>query len=344
MMDYPQPTSYTCWRCGRIVGPQILRCPDLRSGDCAFRKVRCVSVLGSLLGFARDAITCLVATSGFVAAAIAIRSPLFVFGVGSVVALFIGTVLSMRLRTYTLLQDPTSGLAWTRVTALGLTLRCHLIARGEPLPKPLCSHPPPRLPPSVVALSHPDSNTAVSIVRAALLGLWARSYIRIWRYHRYVAHGWARYEPPQGVYTFSLDPESNWASADGDLEREMLLVLSHRTDEEGEPGIGPFGPSAYSLVRSLGERERASLQQRIVGCATRDAVDHGWGQFQGWLHKRYGPSPRYSALLYQEQISLNALSSWLAREQPDFAEALDAEIASAVRSPRDAPQEYDYVS
>lgn len=354
-IDYRQSAGYVCLRCGRTVDHEILTCPDLRSGNCAFREADapptasrygCWSAVAVLGGSALALMTWVIAQE----ASISLGTPGF-WGALLVVAfavLLIGFGLLGLFRTYAVIQDATSGLAYTHVSSLKLTCLRVLIAREEPLRAPLPSLTPSPLPSSIVALSEPASKAA-ALFRATLLGLWAKGYVQIRPYRRYIAHGRSRYGLPQDVYAFCLPAASDWASADGELERKVLLALSSwpRARSAGYGlwphvyEIWPYGPSIYDLVREACEVDAGGSPERwAVSLVADDALARGLGRFHRWPSMRFEPSPEQGARLHLEQASLKALSSWVTREQPCFSVMLDKEIKRAVHSCRSTPEGY----
>jgi hypothetical protein len=332
------PARLLCERCGRTIGEAILSCPDRQQGHCPYllrdlmppKTIRLISAVGLL----------------FLILMLLLHresedQPLPLF-VGVILCLIFLPALWGILGTSTLLYNPNSKLQWERTAFLGITLRRTLMPGGEQLSINLSFSRSLLFPPSYIKFSEAASEAALKgwtldhailVFRVALIGLLARRVVQIHKYSKYVA-GWrGEFNRGQNLYVLTASEELDLAKIDGELERQIVLVLgSWLKPGGGELLKWPDGPTIYELVRAVFKKNVPSPERWPFHVVARDAVAHGWGRLEGWSRDRYQPVATHHVQLKSELAAIDELSSRLAKQQPAFSHALDDQIKRAIRS------------
>jgi hypothetical protein len=325
---------FVCERCGRSVGEEILTCADRPQGHCPYllrdlippKTIRLISA-GSLL---------------FLILMLLLHreseGQSLPFFVGVILCLIFIPALWGILGTSTLLYNPNSKLQWERTALLGITLRRTLMPGGEQLSIDLSLSRSLLFPPSYIEFSEAASKAwtldhAILVFRAALIGLLAHRAVQVHKYSKYVARWRGDFKRGQIVYVLTASRDLDLTTINGELERQIVLVLRSWVKPEGGATLKWLdGLAIYEVTRAVFKHDVESPAQWVFDLVARDAVARGWGQLEGWPWRGYHPSATHGDRLQSELATIKQLSSRLAKQQPAFSRALDDEIERAIRS------------
>jgi hypothetical protein len=318
------PARFLCERCDRIVGEEILTCPDRPEGRCPYL-VTDLMPLESRLKSAGGLLFTILLLLVFLHFA---DQSLLLLGSLFFCLMFIGTLWGT-FGTSTLLYNPTSRLKWKRTAFLGITLQRTVIPACETLPTDPSFSESLLSPPGVKKFSDPESllfppsvtkfseaalikwtmSHAIAVFRAALIGLLTRQVIQIHEYPKYVA-GWGEhFRRDQSVYVLTASEEPDLASIDGELERQIVLVLRSWVKRHGREVLEwPDGPPIYEVVRAVFKPDVSSPERWIFDLVARDAIAHGWWQIPSGSQNREQLNAAQSEQLQSEITTFNRLA------------------------------------
>jgi hypothetical protein len=332
---------FACERCGRTIGEEILTCPDRPQGACPYL----VKDLRPIITRAFSAFITVFSTLVLLLSWYS-EYPFMRFFGRAICALLIFAGLWGTLQTRTLLYNPASKLKWKRTAILGITLQRTLIPGGKPLQFDLPLSQPLLFPPSFIKLSEAGRGkwtlgNATNVFRGTLIGLLARRVLQVQECPKYVA-GWREeFRGDQNVYMLTAGQEFESVSIDGELEKQIILVVSAWMKKNGVEELEwPEGPPIYQLVRAVFKSDVSSPERWVLDLVARDAVLHGWRRIPGGPQKREQLSAAQNEQLESEITTFNRLAYQLGRQQPGFSAALDHEIERAIRS-REYQQHYE---
>ena len=324
---------FACGRCGRIVGEEVLSCPDRKQGGCLYlvKEITPICTRAFSAFFVLFSVLMLLLSWQS-------KNPSFRFYGRVILGIFFLIGLWGTLNTSTLLYDPVSKLKWKRTALLGITLQRTLITGDKPLQIDLPLFQSLFFPPSFLKLSEAGSgkwtlSNATNVFRGTFIGLLARGVLQVHECPMYVA-GWREeFRRDQNVYTLTAGEEFKTANIDGELEKKIVLVLkSWMKGKGGETLEWPDGPPIYQVVREVFKEDVKSPERWVFDLVARDAVLHGWWRVPGGPQKREQLSEGQSKLLQSEITTLNRVAYQFGRQHPGLSEALDDQIGKAIRS------------
>jgi hypothetical protein len=264
-------------------------------------------------------------------------------GVLVLLGLYCGPLLALYRRVE--ISHLNTGLKWQQSSLLGYVRKRVLTTNPERLPVDLALSRPLACPPSVTQFpemsavwSRTATKDAIPVIRAALLGLLAQEMIQVYRCQEYVAWWRQGFEQARNIHMLAPTEKALVTSVDGALESKMMDVL--QSWARTEKLLSTDKSTVYQLARSVYERDVSDPDRWMTDLVAKDAVARGWARSVVAGKKRLEVEAIDPERLRSEKNAVGELSFQLDELHPDFSRELNKQIADAIRSREQQPDDY----
>ena len=315
-----------CGQCERDVG-EIFCCQERLSGHCPFVEKWSGNVFIDPTGWI------------FVVAGLLAIGGFFVKSMWAMLALLVTTFVLLEVTRETRLYNAQSHVRLQRTTVAGIEWNYRW---SWEVGLPVRFEPTPRLayPPSISAIYslaslsgiRASNAPAVTIFRAALIGLLAKQHIEAEFFQSYAV---TKTEPAPTVvdsYVVLVHRHTEGFEHLGVLEQRILRAVTDRLVQSVSRD-STEGLRLYDVVRAVYKEDQSNPSAWVAELVASDAVERRLGQVnETWSTMRIVWTPAHLSRLRDEEKIAQSLSDQLYEMHTEFSRVLDIQISRAIWS------------
>lgn len=326
MNDAPDDRA-KCGQCERDVSA-IFCCPERLPGHCPFVEKWRGNVFIDLTWWT-FAIAGVLAIGGFFGKSM--------WAGWATLALLVTTFVLFEITRKIRLYNSQSQVRLQRTTVAGIEWSYRWSWEvGSPVrfePTPLLTYPPSISSTASLSGFLVSEAQAVTIVRAALIELLTKQYIKADLFRSYAV---TRARPSPTVvdsYIVLVERHREGSENLGKLEKRILFVVPIILSVQSASKDSMAGLRLYDVVRAVYDRDQLDPPAWLAELVTRDAAKRDLGYLnQMWLTDQIEWDPTHLPRLREEEKIIQSLSEQFAKSYPEFSRVLDAQISSAILS------------